>query len=75
MTRRMPHGAAQAVGLLLSVVSSTQLSSRKPLSLDPVSKPCQDCEGPVTYCPACKHYHCDEDGCIPVECAQALEED
>jgi hypothetical protein len=61
-------GAAQAVGLLLSVVSATRLYPDG-------MRNCSDCDGPLTFCPACKHYHCDEDGCMPVECQQKLEEE
>jgi hypothetical protein len=42
-------------------------------SLVDVSRICPTCEGSITQCPVCRHYHCD-DACIPVECARALEE-
>jgi hypothetical protein len=60
-------GAAQAVGLLLSVASATRLYPEQ------VSY-CRDCDGPITKCTACGRWHCDDDGCMPVDCARALEE-
>ena len=60
-------GAAQALGALVAVLSATRTYPGE-------VRNCPDCEGPVTRCPACGHYHCDDPGCIPPECAQALEE-
>lgn len=61
-------GAAQAVALLVA------LAAADTSTLDDV-RLCPDCESPETKCPACGHVHCDEDGCMSVECAMALVDD
>jgi hypothetical protein len=69
--RKMPHGAAQAVGLLLAAIAPSNPPDCTTLN---DVRNCADCDGPVTRCPHCGHWHCDEPGCMPVECARAEDE-